>query len=196
MATKKKAVKKPVTKKSAAKKKRPTKSQIQVAIAKDVVKQVKLNKFIASRGNYLEITDRTFENKLYSLNRVTPKKHVQERIKTCSVCAIGGVFVAAFNKFDKLSAQDLVTNDDSMMVDYLKKWFPTDQLRLMEAAFEDDQIVSGIGMVEGADFEAAQEFRTKVLRRRQNASVDAQDRALLLAIMENVVKNKGTFVPA
>lgn len=142
-----------------------------VAIAKDALKQIKLRNFIVETGTYCDVDIK----KDLSGNL---KKILQT--EQCTVCAKGALFAADILKrgnynFNDNNALPLwFSAKESQTTERLKGIFSTKQLDLMEIAFE--------GYYED---EAAYNFFSKYK--------DNEER--LIAILENVIKNEGTFKP-
>jgi hypothetical protein len=179
-------------KKSNAKFEKMTPSQKRVQIAKDVIAQLDAKRLYAKQGVYVQgkggannITvggegfwdDDTQETEVRDL--LAPK---------CEVCAKGGLFVAAVDRFNKLKFRDELCpigayNRCSDPVEYLSRFFGEQQLELIEYAFEK----GGAGDVNYDDKKtvAAERFG------KMFTSADARMRA----IMKNIVKNNGTFEP-
>lgn len=86
----------------------------------------------------------------------------------CQVCALGGLLVARAVRFDKVTYYDILYKPP---YDLLTEYFTLDQLRNIECAFED--------------------FND--LRTWKEDIPDATER--FKAIMQNIIDNKGTFVP-
>ena len=171
------------------KKKPPAKpltlSQLRVEIAKDVIAQIKMKTFEVSPGNYIT-TSLEFRKSLMDIEIDSLPRGF--KIKNCEACAIGATFISVFNKNNALSTNDLkdVISDDNEMVAYLSKpengGFSSGQLRLMEIAFEGREVC-----------ESHRDTR-KALEFYQKHGVLGSGK-LLIAIMKNVIKNKGEFIP-
>lgn len=172
-----------------------------VAIARDVLAQIRLKKLIPTYGYWLTGPD---QDDLFTEKDIKNNSELQEvlgKTKECEGCALGGMFMCAVRAADKLKLGDLDGVKDFLsdqeedpeaypnrsaehtvvqMSDtfrYLEKFFSRSQLEMIEAAFE-----SNGGTFHDA---AGREF-----------AIDADeptDRMRL--IMENIVVNKGTFRP-
>ncbi len=178
-----------------------TKAGMRVQIAQDVLKALETQRIKAAYGGYMrgshpklmalvdasDSTDPSLFQELGQAEYTAPQ--------TCSVCAIGAVFVAAVDRHDSLKLSTVYSASyeeegrvtDSAMMPYLSQWFEEDQLRLMECAFEGSYQGRGGNEEEPSEdeLEAAEEFYGEY-----------EDVTLLItAIMENVIKNKGTFEP-
>ncbi len=159
--------------------KKLSKAEKRVAIAKDVIAALKAKKYIAETGDYLDINyssdnyDSNINQELLCSNDIT-----------CKVCAVGALFtskVIISNNFDS----DYVPSDD-VMRDELSAYFSKNQLYLIEAAFE--------------GWETDEYSKSEIILTLKNndhmrfhRDYDTNDR--MIAIMNNIVKNKGTFKP-
>lgn len=190
-----------------------TPEQQRVRIAKDVIDNLRASKIVAANDGYLNLRENPFEAKdnilsleydLCSASRSerrrietkiealretleTPLHQVFESNKGCTVCAIGGAFVSAVLRADCLKVKDLNdTGDSDAMRDYLGQWFDRKQLGLIESAFEKSvryaMLHGGSTYVKANE---ASEFGQKY--------ADPEDR--MIAIMQNIVENKGEFRP-
>lgn len=160
-----------------------TPSEKRVQIARDVLAQLASKRLIATEGLWLNGKG---SKPLFTNNQLEENAELQSVLskqKQCTGCALGGMFMCAVERADKLKLKDLsedsqdeghIEHDD--VFDYMEKYFPRDQLDKIESAFE-----RGEGAA--SDYEAAewlQEVDDPSLRMR--------------LIMENIVANKGKFV--
>lgn len=177
-----------------------TPSEKRVQIARDVIAQLASKKLIATAGVWLTGLD---GDSLFSEKDVERNPELQEILakqETCEGCALGGMFMCAVERHDKLKVGDLeVVKDykeavkhygaeDAYLSDgeaseddatkYLKKFFSEAQLSEIEAAFE-----RGSGAKCGSD--EAVTFADEV----------DDDGERMRLIMENIIVNKGKFVP-
>lgn len=156
-----------------------------VAIAKDVIKQVKAGRFIATSGIYCTVSSDT--PLIFNAN-----KELKDAIKDvkCEVCAKGAFFLARVDRKDALKMgvlNDVIVERQQSghwvnpyrkgarvrdlwsyrMRDYTQEDFPTEMFNEMEHCFE-------------------------------SAWVDryTTDRRRMLAIAENIIRNRGRFWPA
>lgn len=151
-----------------------------VQIARDVIAQLAAKRIIAAGGSYIRWAG--FRNQ-QAIGDMDAK--VQPPPPNCKVCAIGAVFVCALDRHNELRLRDTngSTPDDDNMLRYLARWFDEYQLRLMECAFEGSDVSDALP---DDDAYAAVEFG-------EQHEHDAD--ALMRAIMNNVIANKGTFKP-
>ena len=163
-----------------------------VAIAKDAIKQIKAEKFIAEAGTYLAIEDelgcKTGDELQKTLNKRKNKGAV------CKVCGIGAAFISTVRLFDnyKIKEAELDGWDSSttLLVEHtdmrtlLKEYFSPSQLSLIECAFE-----------QRSEYMKSDSYKKdrKAATLFGNKYEDENER--LLAIFENIVKNNGIFKP-
>lgn len=157
-----------------------TPAEKRVAIARDVIEQTVLGKFQAKQGTYA-ITN----NPLSHTDLNNDASLMYTRAERCTVCGIGGLFISAVCKADKLPvselAKDIYETGDYLEVQggsahaYLQQFFDGDTLNNIEGAFEQRNDFGG-------DWGCA-EFAMDV--------EDDNDRLRL--IMENIIVNNGEF---
>lgn len=160
------------------------KEEKRIAIAKDVIKWLKEDKLVPKAGAfYLILKDQKDRGKL--------DKILREQ-EDCQVCALGACFVGMVDLGDKLNFSDVfgsnfivgTTNnivDEYQMRRWLEKVFSTSQLIMIEKAFE--------YKLYGSDSEIT--FKKEV----DFGANYKNDTDRLLAIMKNIIKNRGTFKP-
>jgi len=166
-----------------------TKAEMRVQIAKDVIKQIAAKKYKATQGSY--VANGEFYRQFDSMHKLYDEEAQVKVPKTrCDVCAIGACFLATVDRFDKLKVGDLpgCWNPEygrGGQVQYLNKWFSPDQLTLMEVAFEKGEVppTAYKGSDDRLDDAVAYGCQYKTANQR------------LVAIMRNVIRNKGTFKP-
>lgn len=172
-----------------------TPSQKRVAIAKDVIKHLRSEKI-----------NTTFDHrKIYAGNgylaipiEEAPRKNdvgrqwqsVLRGVETCSVCAKGAVFVATMLRFNNCKVDRPLAGEDrngqigsSEMTRHLRGYFSKQQLDLIESAYEACAVNDTRAEDDAVAF--GQQFASTL--------ADRSDR--LIAIMQNIIKNNGTFKP-
>jgi hypothetical protein len=169
-------------------KKKLTKAQMRVAVARDVIKRIRARSIKPTSGLYLN----TSFHLDISRNDVS-KQIIEQLPKKCEACAIGGMFLSSlrlYNKYkpnkylltgnanDTLGPVSTLISSVSMREDQLKKYFTDKQLGLIENVFETTHNIN--------------HQRINVFLEKHNKSSRA---VLLIAIMKNIIKNKGTFKP-
>jgi hypothetical protein len=174
-----------------------SKAQKRVMIAKDVIKQINEKKFWATRGDWATVRiDK-------ELSKETQACSVLENKDTeCSCCALGAMMLSEIRHMDKITIKDLDLDvyfgettfrvDHGAKGDRLGLYFSEDQIRLIEMAFE-----FGRGnyypLISRPDEQRAKDFAFGLGRDYEVA--DDQENYRLVAIMENIIENKGTFKP-
>lgn len=170
-----------------------------IAIAKDILKQIKAERYTIESGTWLNIDP----IKLGEQSNTETQAVLMQRAllggkqtvtmdappATCTCCAVGAACASAIRLFnqDSISGSpqegyELNGYDEGMSI--LRKYFPEEQVDLMEAAFE---------MRTDSDHEDASESSLdKAVCFGKNFG---NDEKRLEAICKNIIKNKGTFKP-
>lgn len=176
-----------------------TPAQKRVAIAKDVIEQVNLKRFIPKNRIYTKIVSKIedVENQIQSeFNNIQ-----------CHCCALGGMFLSDIKFNNSCTFYELDNKIfQATEKDRLQQYFSIEQLILIEAAFEcwsceditsydnveEDYVIDqGYGIdlylsdlnIGEEDINKAGDFGNKY---RDNSE-------RLMAIMNNIIKNKGKF---
>jgi hypothetical protein len=171
-----------------------SKSEIRVMIAKDVLAQLKSKAYCAKQGCWVE--DKKiggFDD--YCMEQFGGKQNVKavsaseyvSKLKACKVCALGSIFVSQIRIGDDFKLSDTQTAYDVfewLEKSPLKRYFSVDQLELLEACFE------GLKGMYGESMYGANELLANAY-----ASQFPQDKDRLTAIMKNIVRNNGQFIP-
>lgn len=171
-------------------KKKPTKAELRVEVAKDVLKHLKTlrvlagNTYVWSRNSYVD-----FDKPSQAIARDLQKNG-------CEVCALGACFlslVALKNEFD-FDGKTIFTRHE--ITNRLRSVFSDAQMDLIEEAFEWDVEATTCGAKEKRLNAFACKYRNNntysdTLRSRDVVCSDRR----LRAIMKNIIKNKGTFKP-
>jgi hypothetical protein len=160
-----------------------------IIIAKDVIAQLKLKKFIAQTGVYFDAIPESNQNNLLDwydkFKEKSIKNIINEEEVSCKVCGIGGVFASCVRITNNISTSKFKTgsqNDQTIVRKFLKKYFDIDQLRLIESAFE---------MSDFDDSNSLGELVQVSIRFGKQFNLSSNKR--LVAIMKNIIRNKGTF---
>lgn len=169
-----------------------TPAQKRVIIAEDVIIQLSSKRLKAEAGIYFD--SKAIQNKLNDVGgEFELQGLIKETTEPCKVCGIGALFACEVIRNDnfKVNGSDEIAYDihADNIKDRLKGIFNGDQLDLIETAFEkrvinDNRLLEGWhGNTELADI--AIDFGRKY----------ESDKNRLIAIMKNIIKNKGTFKP-
>jgi hypothetical protein len=165
-----------------------TPSEKRVAIARDVIAQLAAERLVAVPGIWLDfnVTD----------NEPDQDPELQTILKStdqCEGCALGGMFMCAVERANKLKLSELDEPDtgtasQSDVFSYMRKFFSREQLNLIEVCFEQG---NGAGNVGSDAHDQAMVFFGEA-EYEGDCSASANDRMRL--IMENIVANNGKFV--
>ena len=202
--------------------KKASPTQKRVLIAKDVIAQIKAKKIKPESGSFVMvekvkgfISSSEAESRHgswnYAMSRLSDDEgsdadvrqlYLENKIQQCSCCALGGMFMSCtlYNNnttVDNLSyagediSEMLLEETSEKLSNGLNKFFSVEQLKLIEQTFEGDNgaVLSGMdddtGEIVDKFTPRAEAFYTKYKK--------PKDR--LVAIMQNIVKNNGTFKP-
>ncbi len=150
-----------------------TPEQKRVTIAKDVLKALEADQIVAEHGEY-------FDGGLIEALKVDESKHPLDghateslqtllpKLPACHVCAKGALFVACVSRQNAVKVGDGMRCGSDQLSRQLQGVFSTDQLQLIENAFE------GFGGYYRIKGRSAKERMAKIMR--------------------NVIENNGTFV--
>jgi len=157
-----------------------SKAKKRITIAEDVLASLKMGKYKAETGTYIEVnTNKDHDSLPTDSQALLRTEEVQ-----CDVCAIGAIFASKVRKGNKCNYDLFNGNNDSSLIANLKGIFNEIELRIIETAFEGE---AQSGLVKEADEEAAVSWYEK------NHPHNADKR--LVAIMKNIIKNNGNFIP-
>ena len=160
-----------------------SKTQKRITIAEDVIASLKLGKYEATPGNYFGISSDNNEEDTIK----DPQALLIHEGVNCDVCAIGAIFASKVRKGNKCNI-DLAYSDnthDTALIANLKGIFNEEELRIIETAFE-GEVQNNCALNEIAE-RKAEAWHNK------NHPYDANKR--LTAIMKNIIKNNGNFIP-
>jgi len=156
-----------------------------VRIARDVLAQLRLGRYIAEAGTYVavETKDGYLGDGWTDLNPNHSFKTVFKKNKdvSCRVCALGSAFVSLVNIQNKCSVGEIQENNQ--MFNRLAKYFGNDNIALMESAFECATMDHVSHNLYQEDIDLAIEFGRRYDDETQR----------LRAIMLNVIRNNGDF---
>lgn len=146
-----------------------------VAIAKDVLAQLKVGRYNPICGRY------------WSINSRSPNYKVsQENLNVnflCRVCMDGALVVSAIRKFNGATICLENGGNEQLVLNVLADYFSLEQLQLIEAAYEPNVLALAMSTKDSELYEEARPFREQY--------PDAEKR--MIAICKNIIRNKGTF---
>lgn len=180
--------------------KKATAAEKRVLIAKDVIAQIKAKKFKPTPGMWVLLKNKQNRDladptAVFEGTNSVRKLFLAEEIPSCSCCALGAVFMSCTLYNNKTTIADLDEETDSFDVrvretEYgsftngLTKFFSRDQLQLIEIAFE-----GGGGAFDVDEEDLEEVHAADWVKKLRNAE------KRLVAIMQNIIDNKGRFVP-
>jgi len=145
-----------------------------VAVAKDVLKQLRLKKYIATRGLYFEPGSGEDEDLIEEGRK--DGKDLQEILPkiTCRVCAKGAILASRVNLYNEFPL-DKDTDIDHVAANVSCEVFGESQANLIEVTFE------GYTSWNTAASKFHKKYKTS--------------EGTLRGIMNNIIKNNGVFKP-
>lgn len=180
---------------------RKTDAQMRVLIAKDVLAQIAARRYRPAPGWWLDdsnmskladYVDNRFEEMedQKQCNISIDANDYVSKVKSCSVCALGSIFMSQARTpgsvvFTAKTASAYEAFED-LSTSPLSKYFSENQLVLIEACFEGNDGMYACDISDG---------NTKLLSQAYVFTYKSST-ARLTAIMRNIVRNKGTFVPS
>ncbi len=185
--------------------KKLSKAEKRVAVAEDVIAQIRLERYIPESGTYVEIdkTDKVWEKNRKLEEAGKPLIDVDEQpvdvmlaqgMVQCTVCAKGAMFMSHIRKDSNTCTVDSAKegDDEQEIENRLTDLFSEEQLDLIESAFESN--------ADHYDHEGHDDFFDKdgvgiAEKAADFGSKYSDDQKRLISIMKNIIKNKGTFKP-
>jgi hypothetical protein len=171
-----------------------TPEQVRVEVAKDVIASLIIDKITPDAGTYGSLT---FVEPLPANENVSLREKIPS-MKACSVCAMGSLMMAFVSRFNNFSVHTYGTNHVGFTSDSIRQtlspYFTSEQLSLMEKAYGDFTFSI---LLTQEQVSKAHNFFVK-----ENDGHDAsyennyvRGKERLVAIMQNIVDNDGTFNP-
>jgi hypothetical protein len=189
-----------------------------LAIAHDVIAQIKAKHFVAVSMRYVNFIINEAHLKLKqkgdTSTAVMPLQEVVKNAKVCEVCALGGLFLSYVNLYNDVNAPLAYSLPDTRQGERaesgenmtamspegglgsvarhpkLVELFGTPQLGLIETAFE------RVGHTYDVYIHNHNDEFTELARRALNFGRSyVTDHGRMLAIMRNIIKNHGVFIP-
>jgi hypothetical protein len=176
---------------------RLSRKQQRIAIAKDVLKQIRAHRVKAETMTYCRPYDNN-NGTGYILNNVKCGTELQtvfkEKVTECTCCAKGALFLSSVELYNKISVTPTMkaktylgsSFENNRMVKHMRAYFDLNQINLIEYAFERGEHVNG------GENSAETKYKAAAFGRKYP---DGEDEKCLIAIMKNIIKNDGTFKP-
>ena len=164
-----------------------------ILIAKDVIKQIELKRYLAKSGSYIELPYTGKYRTLYNTN-LDIKQNFEE-IDNCEVCAMGACILSLTKIKNKLNFSDIGGTVTSLNKEKVKslfnKTFTPRQLLMIETAFEKGTTGDKLGR----EFYNHRLTLDEIFKCLNYAKKYSSSKSLLIAIMQNIIDNKGMFIP-
>jgi len=156
-----------------------TRAQMRVAIAKDVLKQIKARKITISPNGYWTVGNPRFLYDGTAVGRLDIQR------KKCSVCAAGAAITSAIRLFNEETIPIRNASDEERVFIAGRRWFTKRQLAMIEAAFEKPGSRPMVDQITFREIDRCDRFAAK------NDTYLARAKA----IFKNIIENGGNFVP-
>lgn len=157
-----------------------TPSERRVAIAKDVLSQLRIGSISARSGSYV----------LGISGGIGPLHEVIDGAIGCEVCALGAMCLSAARKFDgiEVNFRDELQHERAKILKILSPYFTVRELASIECAFEGqaapEEAVIQAGRLDNRSMDFAY--------LKNGVKLDVEFR--MRKIMRNIVRNKGQFI--
>ena len=156
-----------------------------VAIAKDVLNRIELNKLNIESGKYI------FQKAGFPI-----KGSLQEQIDmaeaNCEVCLLGGIFMSYTRLYNKVLVEELC--NDILVVNRLTKklrqYFSIKELQLMEFFFEGTCFIGDSGNFSGSHNMGSKNYE---IYSEEYDNLSFRDR--MVRVCMNIIDNGGEFIP-
>lgn len=160
-----------------------TPAQKRVAIAKDVIKQIEQNRLLIRHDSYWRVLK---EEEYGRVCDIVNRKLLRAKKTVCRACAAGAVLLTGIRLFNKLETGGF--NGDQYERVQKNEWFTLEQMAMIEGAFESPGArIMSRNAITNNQWEACEAFYN-------NHQFDNEDDHVT-AIMQNIIKNKGEFIP-
>lgn len=173
-----------------------------IAIAKDVLHRLKLEKLSLARRTGFIVPKETFP-KTGSL-----QKQIDKAEANCQVCALGGIFLSHVRLHNGVQCDNVCDGSFNFhqISSKLKQIFSEKTLALIEGVFEGKILriayvlsIRGISVGDAYDMEKRiKDYHNAVVEKARKGkkllSAKAKTRALMTEICKNIIRNNGEFV--
>ena len=165
--------------------KKSNKARRRVLLAKDGLLRLKEQNIMANNSYIVDLSR-------YNYNSEASFKDTVNNGHNCLVCAKGALLVSAVGRFNGYTNVELNFNSTKNAHKELEKYFTLEQLDMIEIAFEGRSFMGILAermvndIAEASDiYKKCEAFYTKYPNKDNR----------LKAILENIVENKGEFIP-
>lgn len=179
-----------------------TTRQKAVAVAMDVISQIKAKKYTPENLTYFK-----FEKQISYLHcnitkEVDTSLQVALETEPCQVCAIGATFASCVRLGNSARTSGIIgaSNPAKYMFTHTRAAFTSREMRAMEIVFEYTEVLELTNFFGQTDIERLVTYRNSItekymsIKRGWISAVVPEPAALLIGIMNNVIANDGLFL--
>lgn len=178
-----------------------TNKQKRIAIAKDVLLRMRYRNI--RKGTYIE---GDFETKKDIKDKTKADTVIKDLEKACDVCALGSCFLSHIRLFDKIELGEIGTVGEKEIFDgevypaevdiYVNGSFVREPLLNYFSEFQLDMIESAFEKYNASiHYDPSKDNEDKIQEAIRFGFLFDSDENRLRAIMKNIVKNDGEFIP-
>lgn len=163
-------------------------AKARVLAAKDALKRLRYRQ--VSTGKYLgndwqnteDVITLSKKDSNSFIDSIDARKYVNQLEKNCPSCALGNLFLSHIRLFNNVNLA-YSAYERNTVASKLEQYFSQKQLDMIECAFEGKDVCGRL-----FNYEEKEKCKTYYLRY-------SDEKKRLRAILINIIKNKGTFVP-
>ena len=170
-----------------------------LTICQDALEQIKIKQYRPITGIYVD-------SNLQGLDEEETQLQLISNSVTCNCCALGSLLLSGTRCKNSVDGNSIEDADNAFIKDYLDDIFDRDNLMLVEVAFERDTYFDENNDIDEpyeCDFDTKAEYKDAAKEYNSLPAVKAvafgerykDDTKRLVAILENMIKNKGVFKP-
>jgi uncharacterized protein YkuJ len=170
------------------------KNEKAVLVAKDVLAQIDAKRYVPEVGRYLKVID---DREAYELDDNDDIRTNFDKVPQCQVCALGSMLLSCTRLGNKLRFEDIDLTGMSIYK------FHNEKIKsLFESIFDGYQLLLIENAFEGASYHDKR-YSKHILNFELNEddfircnnfyNLYETDNERLIAICDNIIKNKGTF---
>lgn len=183
-------------------KKRKTKVERRLEVVKDAIKQLRRKNILAKEGDVVNVLNDDIKNQLEDSDQVqlVLKKLFKKKqeLPVCRVCARGALLISTIHKQNAFTGKQFYNISSASFAKHhvedqrLLVLFSSYQLQLIEEAFEQGAHYDSSNFTSRFNSGISEENAKKAHKFHDRYK---NDNNRLLAILTNIVKNKGLFKP-
>lgn len=156
-----------------------SKADKRVAIARDVIQQIKAGQFIMECGSWAEPC-------APKKTKISQESLTVGQPLSCECCATGAMVLSSLRMFNVAVFKEI---EEKHVVSHLRKHFDEEQVKMIEHVFERGSGHLGFYPIDSDISGRVSAFIRRYPTKRTN------DDKMAIAIFKNIIKNKGEFVP-